>query len=255
VIFPGKSVQITLPSDGWKLFGGKGNNVFHVQIISANSATDQNEANNHFKSAFDDTRIMPSQFVISISNNSAANETSIRIINDKGENVFSDGAFSAAQVVYDTVSLEPGCYELFIEDSDCDGLNFFANSDGNGKVWLHNADLATFYPPLHMFPSGFGCSTQLNFTVGYALGVERLTATETALKAYPNPSSGNVLLTIENGFDHGQIELINMNGQLINTYQLTSSNGVELDGLEAGVYTARYTSTKGSATVRFVIVK
>ena len=68
---PGESEQVILPSyDKW-LFGEKTNNVFHVEITSVNNKADEYAGNNHFKSFFEDTKVMPEEFIIAFNNNAA----------------------------------------------------------------------------------------------------------------------------------------------------------------------------------------
>ena len=43
---------------------------------------------------------------------------------------FLDLVFQNNTLHKDTVSLSPGCYKVILEDTDEDGLYFFANNDG-----------------------------------------------------------------------------------------------------------------------------
>ena len=46
----------------------------------------------------------------------------------------------------DTLLLGLGCYKLTVEDTDGDGLSFFANNDGSGffRLWNEGATLILF---------------------------------------------------------------------------------------------------------------
>lgn len=256
VIFPGKSEIISLPSEGWRLFGAKTANVFHAEITKVNSEVDVNAANNHFASPFEETEVYPEEMVIVFTNNGAMNETSYRIVNDAGTEVFANNGLGANVTQNDTVTLEPGCYTMIIEDSDCDGLSFFANSDGNGKIWIHPNDADDFFPPLHRFEPEFGCDIQRSFTVGYTLDADEPTALEpTQLRAYPNPSNDVIMLTVENGFEDGTITIYNQAGQMVRSMNISGVNGLEVSGLSDGVYIARYESEAKSSWTRFAIVR
>lgn len=256
VIFPGESATIDLPSDGWQLFSGRTKDVFHVEITGVNQQEDENPANNFFSSPFEETEVYPESFVIVFTNNAAAGETSYSIVNDLGEEVHSNNGLGANESVNDTVDLEPGCYTMLIEDYDCDGLSFFNNSDGNGKIWIHPNDADDFFPPLHRFEEEFGCDAQLSFTVGYTLGDEEITQTQQSeLKAYPNPASDVVTLAVEQGFEDGTITVYNQAGQMVRSVVINQVNGIEISGLSDGVYTARYEGQSRSAWTRFVVVR
>ena len=57
-----------------------------------------------------------------------------------------------------------------LSDSDCDGLNWLnnANGEGVGYARLHNADGTLAL--LRTFEPDFGCELRQQFTVGYTVG-------------------------------------------------------------------------------------
>jgi len=253
---PGESKTIDLASADWKLFGGKTSNVFYVKITSVNGEEDDYEANNLFKSKFNETMMMPEAFIVAFSNNGAANEVSYSVVDDVGNAVFTRTQAAAFAAYMDTLTLEPGCYTLMIQDSDCDGLSFFANGDGNGKIWLHNADQATFYPPIYKVNPEFGCESQLAFTVGYTLGNDGLVSPAgPRLKVYPNPSQGDITLALENGFVPGELTVFDQRGRMVHHSRLQRVNGTVIAALPAGVYTAHFRNSTVAETARFVIVR
>jgi hypothetical protein len=265
VLQPGMSEQVVLPSyDKW-LFGGKTDNVFHVEIKETNRGEDEYAGNNHFKSRFQNTMVLPEDFIIALNNNAGGSEISYAVIDERG-NVLFERTGPAANFQYlDTVSLDTGCYTLLVEDSDCDGLSFFANSDGNGRIWLHSTIENEFFPPLLQLNREFGCEARLSFTVGYELGepetmdypegVNDLYGKE-QLRAYPNPSNGLVVLALEGMQQSGAtIEILNQHGQLVQMHTLGSVNGVEVSNLPSGTYIARYQSDQDVQTVKFVIIR
>jgi len=177
---------ISLPSDAqlWNSLKPNGN-VFHAQLVEANGAMDQNSYNNLYHSIFSIPDVIPSKFIIMLYTNSAPGETSYRIVNEWGTTLFTKNNFAAKKIHRDTFNLGVGCYQLIVEDSDDDGLSFFANSDGNGYInirRINNAIVKSFEPD-------FGKSIVYNFTVDYPLAYETLNP---PLKAtlFPNPSTG-----------------------------------------------------------------
>ncbi|MFB1004126.1 MAG: hypothetical protein QMC70_08320, partial [Bacteroidia bacterium] len=93
--------------------------------------------------------------------NNAGNETKVSIKNEWGNEVFSRDNFGANEIARDTIMLGPGCYNLTIEDSDDDGLSFFANNDGSGffRVMKLGGGI------LHNFNNDFVKRSTLKFTV------------------------------------------------------------------------------------------
>lgn len=253
---PGESKTIDLPSSDWKLFGGKTSNVFYVNIASVNGKTDDYEANNLFSSPFGETMVLPGEFVIAFNNNGGVNQVSYQVVDDKGDAVFTRTEAASFGNYLDTVTLDPGCYTLMVTDIMCDGLSFFANSDGNGKIWLHNADQSTFFPPIHRFDPEFGCETQLSFTVGRTLNAETVAAAaKPELHVYPNPSQGEVTLALENGFAPGELVIYDQRGGVVHRSVLQQANGMVINTLPAGVYTARFRNSELLRNTRFVIVR
>jgi hypothetical protein len=256
VLFPGTFAAVSLPSTDWHLFGGYTSNVFHVEVKTANDEADAGTDNNHMKSRFEEPTVMPSEFIIAFNNNGAAGETSYRIEDSNGDVVFQHGGYAAFEVDQDTVALDSGCYTLILEDTDCDGMSFFANSDGVGRVWIHPNSSTNFFPPIHKFDAEFGCASQLTFTVGYQLGNKEIHQVDQAiLRAYPNPSSDQVTLAIEQAFEQGELSIYNQAGQLVRQQVVAGLNAVVIAGLEGGVYTAHYQSKGSSASTRFIVIK
>ncbi|MEX2597384.1 MAG: T9SS type A sorting domain-containing protein, partial [Salibacteraceae bacterium] len=261
---PGQSETIELPSyDRW-LFGGKTKNVFHVEIRGVNNGEDEYDQNNHFKTLFADTEVFPADFVLAFDNNFAANETRYVIKDDRGDVLYSRNQVAANANHYDTIRLDTGCYTLNIIDSDCDGLNFFANNDGSGKIWLHPAD-GSFFPPFHQFTPGFGCEANVAFTVGYELGAEETKGYPEGMRrlydggdlvAYPNPANDQITLALVGDLDaSGGLSIYNQTGQLVRQLGFNGGQSMVVSGLSAGHYFAQYRSENHVKTVKFVILR
>jgi hypothetical protein len=264
LLLPGMSEQIVLPSyDKW-LFGEKTVNVFHARVASVNNEDDQYAGNNHITSRFMDTEVYPEQFIIAFNNNNAGAETKYKVVSERGDIVFERTTATSNAQYLDTVTLDPGCYTLIITDQGCDGLSFFANNDGNGRIWLHPAEEGEFYPPLHQFDPEFGCEAMLSFTVGYTMGDEETmeyptglneATTSGELRAVPNPASDVVTLMLLGDLERGgRLSIYNQTGQLVAEDIVSAMNGAEFSGLANGNYIARYVSASAVVTTIFVIV-
>lgn len=259
-LLPGASTDIVLPSTGRKLYGYRdAAPVFNVEVLGVNGTVGDDYAeNNLVKAPFEAPEVYPGSIVLVYKTNSAAQEFSYRLMNDAGNIVYQSGQLSNNTVYNDTLDLDTGCYTLSFRDTDCDGLNFFANTDGNGYIRLHKADPDDFFPPLFTVNSQFGCESQLSFTVGYALsdsvstlGIKPLAASQQKIWVYPNPSHGNVQFQ----FPSGDIEgawIFNQMGQLVQS--LPKAGPVaHVTGLARGTYFVKCVTEGAAYTAPFIV--
>ncbi|MDP4935449.1 MAG: peptide-N-glycosidase F-related protein [Salibacteraceae bacterium] len=263
VLLPGENTRVELPSHGKWLFGGKTENVFYAQILEVNQTTDEYASNNLISAKFEDPIMFPERIVVAFNNNNVTNETRYYIYNDKGETVYSRTTSTASTNYTDTIDLDTGCYRFAVTDAGCDGLRFFANSAGNGKIWLHNAEPANYFPPLYQFEDEFGCETEFNFTVGYENGEEAEgypagmmeTTKQQNLWVYPNPSKGDITIAVRDFVEPGTLDIYNTSGQKVRSVQIVGMNSTQISGLAAGNYIAKFVGESTFQTASFVIVK
>lgn len=250
---PGAMTEVVLPMEDFKLFGGMTDQVFHAMITKVNADVDDYAANDHFKSRFELPAELPSDLIIITSMNGASNQTSIRIEDASGNEVFGRPSMPADETFNDTLSLAPGCYTMYVEDSGCDGLDFFANNDGNGRIRIHpNADV--IFPWIHEFEAGFGCETQYSFSVDYALGGSLLVQPEESMAVYPNPTQDhlNIELNVESAV--GELQVIDLTGRVIATVPVTSRS-ITVDDLPAGQYLIQYANGDVVLTQRAIVLR
>lgn len=267
LILQGDTAHLQLPSFANYLFGGKSTNVFHARITSVNRGDDEYAGNNEIRAVFNDPPQYPATVIVGFNNNGGGAETSYRIENEKGEVVYERVNAAAFGMYTDTVSLDTGCYTLTVQDSDCDGLQFFANGDGNGRVWLHSGEEGAFFPPLHMFESQFGCEARHAFTVGYDINevettpypeglAEKGQNQDLYLTALPNPSQGNVQLVLSGDVTlGGTLNVYTLQGTLVTTEIVTTLSGTRLDDLSSGTYLARYMANNQVVHAKFVVLR
>lgn len=207
---PMGEVEYFLPIDKTVFSTANENNsVFYAEIVEVNGGSDQYSPNNLYASPFDYPALFPPNLVVLIRSNSKANETTYRITNDWGVTVYERTTMDPNTIVRDTVYLGSGCHTLWVEDSDDDGISFWANSDGSGFVRLMQLGGGV----LHTIQPDFGKSYEYNFTVLHKLGIDE-TSIDLGLNAYPNPTQG--IITLE-GYDleGAEISLINHLGQTL----------------------------------------
>jgi hypothetical protein len=187
----------------------QGINQFHVQLMNANGSNDDYTYNNFYHSTFTIPDVVPSNFVIFLSTNVAASETSYKIYDENNNIIFHKNGLSNSKVYRDTFLLAQGCYRLEVLDSDGDGLKFFANSDGSGSLSLRRLT----GPVIKSFNPDFGSRITYNFTVDYPLSYEDLfPSNQTAV--FPNPTKGKCTIQHE-GETAKKLQIFDAMGKLI----------------------------------------
>ncbi|PLX10503.1 MAG: hypothetical protein C0594_04870, partial [Marinilabiliales bacterium] len=118
------------------------NQKFEVSVSNPNGNTDEYPYNNSAVSYFDLPERFDSLFVMYFRTNHQPQENSYKIFDEWGSIVMerTSDELEADHLYHDTIDLPSGCYELFLYDSDDDGLSFWANSDGNGYVYFRRPE-------------------------------------------------------------------------------------------------------------------
>ena len=186
--------EVELPNVvNWK----EAENTFEVTLKQPNGVTDEYPKNNHMQSQYEPVPNYPETFSIWLATNSGVlntntqeSETSWNIYDTDGTVVFSSGSLLANTTYKDTLTFNPGCYTFVLEDADEDGLNYFANDDGNGSIrfkrvpgsWLNN------------FNSNFGTNIVHQFTVDYQTNLSEVKGN--SFELFPNPASNQVSISV-----------------------------------------------------------
>ena len=199
------------------------NNTFHARIKLVNSQTDEDPSNDEYISYFELPKVFPKDIYLFTRTNNAGNETRVVLKDEWGKEVFTKEGMAANELSRDTLKLGLGCYTLTIEDSDDDGLSFFANSDGSGffRVMEVGGGL------VHNFNNDFGKRSTIKFTIVHPLSVEDKLL-DLGLKCYPNPTAGIITLA---GYDitNAHCTVRNNLGQIIQEQQLDIIGQTQLD--------------------------
>jgi hypothetical protein len=220
--------------------------------MQVNGTADECLENNHYHTTFDVPPVYPEGIVLWTRTNLAANETKLYIRDVDGNIVFSKTNFQSNTLHKDTVNLTTGCYQLELDDTGEDGLDFFANNDGSGFFQIRKTTGA----PLAGFESDFGKNIIHYFTVGYGLSIEENTSMFD-FKCYPNPAY-NELNIKTNGFvDDVQFEIFDSFGKLVFQEKLTLSklnnkNSIDVSKLSNGIYFIKVSDSYHTKTQRFI---
>lgn len=225
---------------------------FLVELANPNGTQDPYPYNNtgssgfyrpphHSYSELDDNRV-----IVWIGTNNAPWEISATIYDRWGNVVFQRDDYSQASFTYrDTIALNQGCYLFHLEDSDHDGLSFFANNDGNGNARLKKVGAGN----LKTFETDFGKEIKYHFyweTNVVSVGEQE--AARVGLRAFPNPGSGVYNVELEGLQGRLLVQVYDMNGRLVRDEERFLSEGsllsVDLSGEAAGLYSLQVSDGK-----------
>lgn len=227
--------EIQLPDYAWSTTGE-----FKVEISNPNGVDDPYPYNNTMISTVEVPAMMPNSLILEFRTNSKPNENELFLYNSTGEEVFSRTSFSAGTTYKDTLLLEDDCYELYLWDSDGDGISWWANSDGSGYFRLRdgstNAVIKNFEPD-------FGGLIYQQFTVGNYVDIEATNGADERITAFPNPAGDMVFFAFSLTESLPlEMYIYNVDGKLVYsaTQEVQGSQTVALDiaGYSPGLYVA-----------------
>jgi Peptide-N-glycosidase F, C terminal/Secretion system C-terminal sorting domain len=250
-----ETIAVTLDSMTWGGSTTNQDNIFEVVVSNPNGVADQYPYNDTLRSRVTFTPVYPSQFRMVFRTNSAGSETTWRVLDENGNVLYSRLTGLSANTLYtDTMNFAPGCYELRINDTGKDGLNFPYNSDGVGYARFVQTNGTSSW--IKSFEANFGTSVVHYFTVGFATSINENTD-EATFELYPNPTSGRITVAYRvNDNDEVILEIFNLQGQLLKRHVQPGGNLVKFDldvtDLPSGLYIVQM-STPDQKVVRKLI--
>jgi len=225
--------EVELPSTA-SLWAGAttNNNTFHVEVKNPNNGTDGYHFNNIYQSEFDLADVLPYHFFLYFRTNNAAFESKYELFDDSGTLLYSRNNMTNNTTYRDTFQLDNGCYTLVITDTDDDGINFWANNDGNGSAYLREVS----GPTLKNFNPDFGKSIIYHFSIDQPLAFEDLYDTKN-IELYPNPAS-SIFTLAAGSIAEASINIYNSLGQEVELPMVTSTDQITFNtqGLPSGIY-------------------
>ena len=237
--------EVELPlSENW----GGTKDIFQVSLSNPNGQSDEYLDNNIMMSPFEHVPQYEEKFAVWTQTNSGggnASETSWKFLNDDGT------LYDISQTMFintqyrDTIEFESGCYTFIVEDSDEDGLDYWANSDGVGYVKLRNVPGTTFKD----FDADFGTNIIHNFRVGTILSSENILD---KLDVFPNPATDNIRLESAS-LINSEIKILNLLGEKIYSKKANfNSETISISSFPNGIYTIQVQGNKTSIIQKFV---
>ncbi len=226
------SVGIPVPVTFWSA-ANLPTNTFTARITGVNNGSDQYIHNNVYNSRFSMPDTLPSQFRLIIKTNNRPNENSISIVDHTSTVMFTRNTFPTNSTTGNVINLTPGCYQLRLNDSNDDGLTFFANpSAGSGYFRIEDMNFGV----LANFNPDFGDRVEYYFSViSGSTGLEENELT--TLELYPNPTEGSFNISYSGGAYNWTLR--NSMGQIVKSRTDRSSMNAELirmDELSKGIY-------------------
>ena len=229
-----ESEEVVLPVSAalWSDISGS-DNTFYVEVLSPNGSTDEYSFNNMARSNFSIPDILPSSFILRFKTNLQGGESRIRLYDDIGTQLFFRQGMFSNTLYIDTFNLSPGCYSLVVEDTDDDGIDFWANNDGSGYCRLYQTNIPII---LQTLEPDFGGSITYNFTVEYPLSTESV---ENALEfeVFPNPAN-DYFVVKGRQMKAATIQVFNAMGQVVQPQHFISNDEVlfRTTNLSKGIY-------------------
>ncbi len=255
---PLQSVEIELPMDSlkqWETAWIEPVFVARVEFVDG-QVGDEFAGNDEAEAKVKLADRLPPVFRFELRTNNAASETFWRLEDADGNILYSGDNLSNSTTYRDTFNLSPGCYMLLIGDRDEDGLSFFANNDGSGRIILRNVGGNFFSENIN---PNFGTEFRKYFTVGYGLSSPDVAVSpELNCSLFPNPAQDQFKIYFgEELKGELSLELRDIQGRLVLKQQFEMAGETEqmvsLADLKAGIYTVSLQHAAGSWQDKLVI--
>ncbi|MDI1354682.1 MAG: peptide-N-glycosidase F-related protein [bacterium] len=241
--------------------------VFQVSVVSVNnSPSDDNVFNNIYKSTTMPVSVFPKSFVVRLLTNNLAAQNYWTLYDENDIAVVSSGPMNNTTLYRDTISnLPPGCYRLRLDDSGCDGLYWWANTNqGSGSMALERTNAPGL---IFSYPVDFGC----NFTKYFYVlpdpappvdttGIARLDESLNSIEVFPNPAQTLAYLKLDlNKSQNVTYSIADINGRVIRTKTLNNVDGlyetIDIASMSEGVYLVTIKLQDHSTVTRKLVVQ
>lgn len=278
-------MELELPTPPENFYAG-GNGIFYAKVKYVNNSSDQNQSNDEVSTRFEPVNKLSDRFIIKLRTNDRGFENSYHLINTAGDTIISRANLSSNTDYYDTLQLDSGCYQLYVEDSGGDGLRWWASNQGNGSLQVTNVGLNNPLPDslfLMAMEGDFGNFMYFHFTIDYDMAsgnplvdnsgwtppdstsnwappvstADLLPQVDPYFRVYPNPSNGLLNLEVEGFIDVFQLDVRNIAGQVVWSeafeVDLIESRSLDVRHLPQGIYLLTVSNKDQRFTQRIVI--
>lgn len=183
--------------------------VFQVSVTAVNGiSSDEDNFNNIYSSKTNTVAVFPPDFVVKMYTNNATDpntikqETSWKLYDENGAIIAQRNNLNNLTVYLDTVHLQPGCYKMVIDDSGCDGYDWWAYqyytpNPGTGTL---RYDYASFPSTFYTFQGDFGCNLTKYFRVTQTpVSIKNNSINPNLIDVFPNPASNELYIKFDLG--------------------------------------------------------
>ncbi|MBP9703368.1 MAG: T9SS type A sorting domain-containing protein [Chitinophagales bacterium] len=242
--------EIQLPDYAWSTSGE-----FKVEISEPNGVADPYVYNNTMITQVDIPAMVPNSIILEFKTNTKPNENDLFLYNSAGEEIFSRTTFTANTIYKDTIILEDDCYELYLWDSDGDGISWWANSDGIGYFRMRDGNTNAI---IKNYQADFGGLIYQQFTVGNYVDINALTALNESVKVFPNPATDQVNFQLQlTNAEPVVMHIYNFDGKLVysETKNMQNAQTIAMDvsSFSAGLYVAVFISGNTMLKTPFIV--
>lgn len=227
-----------------ELTGVSGENTLSVAVTAPNGQADEETSDNTTETNFIITVFPITNVQFSLQTDYFAEETSWELKNEAGDVLYEGNNYDQFEADFKTFDLtEVGCYTFTIYDVEGDGIccDF---GPGFYKLQTEDGEL------IHLGNS-FGNSESVSFRLTDILAVNN-NAFRSAIKIYPNPSSGIFNIVSENNLEY---RLSNVLGQVIKTGNFNQTGSLDISSNAAGVYLLTVKDTASGKTANYKLIK
>lgn len=198
---------------------------------------------------------------------------------DNSGNIYTLGYFTG------TIDFDPGpgvvnltatgssTYDIFFHKlGDCPSINPLVNQSGSiltsaqdaadSYQWVdcanNNAPIAgatnqSFTPNQngsYAVQISYGTCSIISECINVTVGTNSITEeSSNTIQVYPNPTTSSLNFK---GIEHGQIEIMATNGQIVYSAEILTSNSIDVSHLHNGIYIVRITNENGLFQTRFI---
>ena len=266
---------VTLPSIAWANEFADSTQ-FVAFITTPNGGTDEYAANDTARSMYQITPVLPASFVLQLSTNNTAvtsggpyNETSWQLFDQSGNIVKERINNPNSSLLYDTLNLAPGCYQLKVIDEGWeDGLSWwvypnYPTNPGSGSIKFRNISNGSVYSEnttklnRKYYTGDFGSKFLYNFKVDYPLGNSHIDKENFQYEIYPNPASEQLNVSLVGIKSETIISLINTNGEILASQKVNHSTNISFDvkNLSQGIYFVKISNNAQSEVKKVLVFK
>ena len=232
------NIRLDNPDELWANINPDGENTFMVEITKVNNYVDEYEFNNKMSSAFDVPDSAPHNIELwfktnnGVINNQGVSESSWKFIDADDNVIYSSGTLYYNTTYKDTLFFTPGCYTFIVEDTDDDGIDFWANNDGVGYARLKKFNAGW----LKMLEGDFGKNSFYQFKVETTSEINEQSNLKIGI--FPNPTTDNIFVN-GNVNEINDITIINSIGEVLRHRKVNNSESpiqISLEDFTNGIY-------------------